>query len=260
LKLEKLQATWNNLGRIDPMWAVLSDPTKLGHKWSEDEFFATGRQEVGTLMQSLEARLPLAQRRRALDFGCGLGRLVRAFAAYFDEVVGIDISPSMIEQAGKLNADIANCSWVLNGEDDLRVFPDDHFDLTHTDIVLQHMNPAFAKRYIAEFVRITAPGGTIVFQLPDVRPTSLVKRFRFAVAPFLPLIPKAILRPYLRKHYPNAPDDILVQLPDTFMEMHGERKDKVVAMMERLGAPVQFVDEEPGEGWVTYRYFARKRA
>jgi ubiquinone/menaquinone biosynthesis C-methylase UbiE len=260
LKLEKLQARWNDLGQLDPMWAVMSDPGKLGHQWSEDEFFATGKEEIDTLMQSVGERFPALAHRRALDFGCGLGRLVRAFSRHFDEVTGVDISPSMIEQARSLNAGFPTCTWVLNGEDDLRVFPDGHFDFTHTNIVLQHMNPAFAKRYIAEFVRVTAPGGVIVFQLPDLRPSDLALRARVAIIPLLPYIPKALLKPYLRKHYPNAPDDILTKLPDTFMELHGDRKKNVVAMMQRLGAPVEFVDEDPGQGWPNFRYFARKNA
>lgn len=37
----------------------------------------------------------------ALDFGCGVGRLTRALAAFFDRATGVDISSSMIEEAKK---------------------------------------------------------------------------------------------------------------------------------------------------------------
>ena len=33
---------------------------------------------------------------KALDFGCGVGRLSQALADYFDRVVGADVSPTMI--------------------------------------------------------------------------------------------------------------------------------------------------------------------
>jgi len=36
---------------------------------------------------------------RALDFGCGLGRLTQPLAERFDEAVGVDIAASMIEGA-----------------------------------------------------------------------------------------------------------------------------------------------------------------
>jgi len=38
---------------------------------------------------------------RALDFGCGPGRVTRALAAWFDESVGVDVSPVMIAEALK---------------------------------------------------------------------------------------------------------------------------------------------------------------
>src|SRR6185436_3396874 len=37
----------------------------------------------------------------------------------------------------------------------------------YSRLVLQHMEARYAKAYIAEFMRILAPGGALVFQLPD---------------------------------------------------------------------------------------------
>ena len=46
---------------------------------------------------------PPGARDRALDFGCGVGRLTRALGDRFDAVVGVDISAGMVEQARRLN-------------------------------------------------------------------------------------------------------------------------------------------------------------
>jgi hypothetical protein len=47
------------------------------------------------------------------------------------------------------------------------MFPDATFDLVHSCIVLQHIEPLYTKEYLREFLRVTRPGGTVVFQLPS---------------------------------------------------------------------------------------------
>ena len=75
----------------------------------------------------------------------------------------------MIEHARRFNQFEDRCRYVLNGADDLAVLPDDHFDFVYTYIVLQHMRPKYMKRYIAEFMRVLAPGGYAYFQVPAER-------------------------------------------------------------------------------------------
>ncbi len=40
---------------------------------------------------------------KALDFGCGVGRLTQALADYFNEVAGVDVSPTMVNKALEYN-------------------------------------------------------------------------------------------------------------------------------------------------------------
>jgi len=102
---DELKSDWNALGADDPLWAVLSEPTRKGGRWEPDEFFATGVADVG-LLRERAAQLGVALGgARALDFGCGVGRLTRALARRFDEAVGIDVSERMLEHARRLNAD-----------------------------------------------------------------------------------------------------------------------------------------------------------
>lgn len=75
----------------------------------------------------------------------------------------------------------SNAVFHHNDAADLRLFEDDRFDFVYSSIVLQHMPSALALGYILEFVRVTRPGGVIVFQVPDeLRPTAttLVDRLR----------------------------------------------------------------------------------
>lgn len=165
LSLRDLQRNWDALGRRDPRWAVLTDPARTGGRWDEDAFARTGAEDARRTMARLaQFGLP-ADRRRALDFGCGAGRVTLPLAKYFDEIVGVDIAPAMLDAARARDLE-KRCRFVLNAEPDLSLFGDATFDLVHSRLVLQHIPPQYARRYIAEFVRITRPGGAVLFQVP----------------------------------------------------------------------------------------------
>lgn len=153
MELKELQRNWEKFAKVDPLWAVLTNPDKRNHKWSLQEFFRTGESEISDILSRAKAlKLPLT-RGRALDFGCGVGRVTQALALHFDEVVGIDIAPSMIKLADQFNRHGKKCRHLVNEAKDLYLFPDDHFDFVFSTIVLQHMLPEYSTGYIQEFVR-----------------------------------------------------------------------------------------------------------
>jgi SAM-dependent methyltransferase len=160
---------WERHARRDPLWAILSDPTKKGRKWDLERFFETGSREISLALYEL-AHLDVAiARTNALDFGCGVGRLTQALAGYFDRAVGVDVSPTMIRLAEKLNRHPDRVRYVCNAADDLSILGQNVFDFVYTDIVLQHLEPALILRYLTEFFRILSPGGVLIFQLPSHR-------------------------------------------------------------------------------------------
>ena len=71
------------------------------------------------------------------------------------------------EVANKFNKCPEKCHYYLNKRNDLTIFKNDTFDLIYSNIVLQHMKPAYSKRYITEFMRVLAPGGLLIFQIPS---------------------------------------------------------------------------------------------
>jgi SAM-dependent methyltransferase len=169
MDLEELQQNWNEFGKRDPLWAILTDPGRRGGKWDFEEFFASGRAEISAAMRrAREIGFP-ARHEAALDFGCGVGRLSQALCSWFERCRGVDIAPSMIELARKHNRYGEKCEYFLNSRDDLEIFPDNSFDLVYSNIVLQHMQPRYSTAYIREFVRVVRPGGLVVFQIPDGR-------------------------------------------------------------------------------------------
>jgi len=166
--LRRHQRDWEDLGDLDPCWAILAYPERRFGRWDLDEFFRSGEVEIGRLTADMQRLGYPVNRQRALDFGCGVGRLTRALAPHFRHCYGVDVSAPMIAAARKLNTAYPNCEFVLNGDPDLRMFPRDHFDLIYSVLVLQHLpTRAAIAAYIADFVRVLAPGGLLVCQIPS---------------------------------------------------------------------------------------------
>ena len=167
VQLKRQEQDWNELAELDPYWAILIEPGKRFGHWNREEFFATGPPEADALLNRA-AQLEHPQARlRALDFGCGLGRMTRALADHFEECVGVDISENMVRGARELNGDLAGVSFVVNRAGDLSIFDDGSFDFIYSTIVLQHVPDRHAiKAYVAEFCRVLRPGGLAVFHSP----------------------------------------------------------------------------------------------
>jgi len=158
--------TWEDLASTDPLWAILSDPTKKNGKWQLEEFFEKGEVEISAAMSHFPS-FPL-HNDRALDFGCGVGRLTRAMSKRFKHCIGVDISEQMVTRARELNADLSNCEFVLNTVENLRLFADTSFNFIYTTIVLQHLvHRSSILAYIREFCRLLKPGGLLIFQVPS---------------------------------------------------------------------------------------------
>ena len=133
-------------------------PGKRFGGWDEGDFFATGTASAAAIVDQMARLGHPRQRQRALDFGCGLGRMTRAFADYFDEREGVDISETMVRQAIELNAGIPGVSFAVNRATDLRQFGDRSFDFVYSAIALQHVpDRGTIEAYIGEFCRPPAP-------------------------------------------------------------------------------------------------------
>ena len=168
MNLSGLKQDWEDLAALDPLWAILSDPRYQHQNWDLGAFFLTGEHEIEGLVATARGLAYPKIWHRSLDFGCGVGRLTRALARYFEECFGVDISETMIGLAGQMNGSVPNCRFFRHVEPNLKIFPENHFDLVYTSIVLQHLpKPEWIRSYIQEFLRVLAPGGLLVFQLPS---------------------------------------------------------------------------------------------
>ncbi len=158
---------WEDLATLDPLWAVLFRSTQFG-RWNLDSFFRTGEDQIAAVIDKARHLGYPIKWESALDFGCGVGRLTRALASYFEHSCGVDISETMVVKARELNQAFSNCMFTLNDRGDLQIFDDNHFDLIYSAITLQHISKRQVREsFIREFVRILKEGGLLVFQLPS---------------------------------------------------------------------------------------------
>lgn len=256
VNLKNLQNHWDAFGRSNAMGAILTDDSLAvpwHRQWDAGAFFQTGVAEIDGLMEYAATVPARFGRRRALDFGCGIGRLSQALAAHFSEVHGVDIAPSMIESARRFNRHGDSCHYHLNPACDLELFPDNHFDFTYSNIVLQHMEPRYSRKYIQEFIRTLVPGGLIVFQLPgEVVKASALRRLIRSRAPS-----------DLLYRYRNAKGRLIDYFRgEPRIEMYGIDKPEIVRLIEDANGAVLDIqlqrDETASERWDHYQYCVTK--
>jgi 2-polyprenyl-3-methyl-5-hydroxy-6-metoxy-1,4-benzoquinol methylase len=157
--LDDVRDDWNRAAQADAMGHILT----TGQAWDAETFFAHGRAEVEPVIERLDDLGLRGKRRKlALDFGCGVGRLSQALADHYDRVVGLDIAPSMVEQAEQLNQFPDRVTYIAGEQ-----LPAGRFDLIYTNIVLQHMPQPIAHDYVRAFVAHLAPDGLAVFNIPE---------------------------------------------------------------------------------------------
>lgn len=120
---------------------------------------------TGELMELLERWGVLAPDRRVLEIGCGIGRVLAAIAPRVGEAHGTDISPKMIETAGRWCAGHPNVHLHLSSGRDLSPFPDDHFDVVLSVDSFPYIyggGPELVLTHFQEAARVLRPGGSFV--------------------------------------------------------------------------------------------------
>jgi len=224
--------TWNALGERNAYGAILTGAAGALPEWDADAFFETGRADTAAFVSELSRIAPSVERKAAMDFGCGVGRITRSLAAEFESVVGVDAAPAMIARARALNAELANCEFVINQKPDLEILATGRFDVVYSRLVLQHLPPTLAAAYVPELIRVLAPGGVLMFQIPE--PLEALRMFLDAPVTAGTLkqrLPRSVIRIYRRVKYAY-----LAVRSWPRMEMYGLPYGKVVEMITKSGA------------------------
>ena len=240
-----VEATFDHLAQDDPLWAVLSDPSRAGGRWTWAEFLATGRADVDEVFQRLTELGALPQEGRALDFGCGVGRLSQALSGRFASVDAVDVSGRMIELARTAAEGPPGLRFHHNSRPDLGGFADASYDLVLSLLVVQHIPPALSRAYLKEFARLLKPGGVAVFDAPSHTRPSLdpMALYRWAA-------PAPLQRRLRQLRWGRHGMSQIYLLP----------RREVLAILEASGLEVVTADRRDvvARGTACYRYVAKR--
>lgn len=182
--MEKGKKVWESLGATDAYFAVYSVEKYLDTNLDESakhDFFDSGREHVVKLWQDFEKFFGFVPKpKKVLDFGCGVGRLLLALAERTELAVGVDISESMLQEAEKQskergieNVDLMETSELLNSQLS--------FDMIHSFVVIQHIDPSEGMKIIQRLVEMLDEDGIGMLHITFHDPMPTVKKIKHQV-------------------------------------------------------------------------------
>lgn len=148
---------WRKWGRQNPYFGIVGIETKEFEQRWRSRFFETGRIHMDHVFEQLARYDALPQGRgKALDFGCGAGRLLLPLTGRFDAIVGVDVSQEQLDLAREnVQADDLR---LIASLDDL-AGEAGSFDFVNSFVVLQHIRPEQGYRIVEQLLRLLRPGG-----------------------------------------------------------------------------------------------------
>ena len=148
--------------------------TAFGRRQQDDaEFFATATDVINDLEAELRRVKPEERGNwRALEIGCGSGRLMRAMSRHFVEIHGVDVSDEMIALARERLQDIPHAYPHVTEGASLSQFEGESFDFVYSYTVFQHIpSREVVLRYLREIQRILRVGGLARLQFDGLPQT-----------------------------------------------------------------------------------------
>lgn len=110
-----------------------------------------------------------------LDYGCGIGRVAKAFIDKSFKVEGVDITPNFREQCKQKNI-------TVYSPEELSEFKN-KYDFVYSLMVLQHNGEEPRKEIMNNIIQVLKPGGKVYIQFPKFESsiyveTSFVHKFK----------------------------------------------------------------------------------
>jgi len=164
--LDRMRQEWNKRAREDVHYYVAFARREQG----DAEFFATAADVVRGLRGEAKHLRPAGQafprNLKALEIGCGPGRIMRPLSADFAEIHGTDVSDEMIRLAREKLHGIPNAHVYHTQTSDLSLFPDESFDFVYSYAVFQHIpSREIVLGYLTEARRVLKADGVLRCQV-----------------------------------------------------------------------------------------------
>jgi SAM-dependent methyltransferase len=162
---------WQRWGQQNPYFGIVGiETSEFEARW-RDRFFETGKIHMDHVFAQLGRYEALpAGRTKALDFGCGAGRMLLQLVDRFESIVGIDVSKDQLDLAGQ---NVQARDLRLLASLDALSAEAGTFDFVNTFVVLQHIRPEQGYQIIDKMLKLLRPGGSFAlhFTVGDTRDT-----------------------------------------------------------------------------------------
>jgi SAM-dependent methyltransferase len=130
-------------------------------KCHPDVYFATGCRNVLEFLRELQAHGFTPDRyERILEFGVGLGRLIRHFVPLKARLFGCDVTPDALDFTRKVLG--TRVALTQNGLAPPLPYDNGQFDFVYANSVFTHIQMADTTPWINELGRILRPGGALI--------------------------------------------------------------------------------------------------
>ncbi len=236
---------WERLGRSEPYFGVVTNEKfRCGNldERNREEFFRSGETHINRVLSMAEQIRPGFSIRRALDFGCGVGRLVIPLAGLSEQVTGLDVSESMLREA-RANCDARGLKNVaLMKSDDRLASLNGKFDFIHSFVVFQHIPVTRGYRIFGGLLTHLEAGGVCACHFTYAKDTKA----------------KYVMH-YLTKYLPFSRNFINLVKGRGFMapqmQMNNYSMNVILEMIRGAGAScchLDFTDHEGHLGAVVY--------
>ena len=240
---------WEKFGSENPYFGVLASPKFSAEniQFNRDEFFASGRGAVSQILGRFEKHFGDLVNGRALDHGCGVGRLAFPLAEKFAEVVALDVSPSMLSEARENaeRAEIRNVAFEL--ADDRLTKAVGEFDFVNSYMVLQHIRVQRGLTILVSLLDKVKPGGGFHFHV-SMRTDGRSRRLIWWTSHHIPGV--KICQNVLAGRVWNAPA----------MQMNNYPLNKMIELMSSRGISELLVSMERHANFVTCSVTGRTKA
>jgi SAM-dependent methyltransferase len=239
---------WQVWGERDPYFGVIAHEQFRRARLSPQsyaEFFQDGRREFGEIVADCRRYLGEFSTQRALEFGCGVGRLLIPLSELSEVCVGVDISDAMREEAARNcarferhNVRLVRSLEDLGGEQAT-------FTFILSYIVLQHLDPRRGLRFISALLERLGKGGCAALHMTYARTKY---RSNLGIQPF----GRNLMR---RIRYPLSRLSRRLRNRDPLMQMHSYDMNRVLFLAQQCGVQsggIRFTDHTGHLGAILY--------
>ena len=158
-KLVQYKERWNDFALEDAYTAICNPGG--GKKCTLEAFNSCGQRDAKFILSFI------GENKTILDFGCGIGRIIKFIAPYSKSVWGVDISSIMIAKAKEFLKDIPGINLKLIEQRTLP-FATNMFDGVYSWLCFQHMDRFDAYCYFREIFRVLKIDGIFLATFPSL--------------------------------------------------------------------------------------------